>query len=131
MGTKLYSIVVIAMLCLMSPGCGVSNTLKNDDQEKTINIEVENYNWSDAVVYLHHAFSPLMRIRIGEVPSMSVRNFKVPREYVSDLKEFALFVHLIGRDSKSYTSGIIQAQSAQIIELIIQEHIAYSSYIVK
>ncbi len=131
MGTKLYSLVAIAMLCLMSPGCGSSNTLKNEDQEKTINIEVTNYNWSDAVVYLHHAFSPLMRIRIGEVPSMSVRNFDVPREYINDLKEFALFVHLIGKDSKSYTSGIIQAQNVQTIELTIQEHIAYSSTIVK
>lgn len=121
-------IVFVLVFCFHSLHCGVSTISQNESQNHQVFMEVTNHNWSDAVIYVSRAASPESRTRLGEVPSMAVRNFVVPAEYVNG---FSIFAHLIGKNSESYSSGTVRAEGGETLFLTIQENIMYSMLIVR
>lgn len=86
-------------------------------------VKVENYNWSDVVVY---AVQNNTRQRLGTVTSMSTVVFRVPERFMASTSALRLMVDPIGSVEGWETEGIM-VQPGQMVSFSIQNRLPLSS----
>ena len=89
-------------------------------------VEVTNYNWNDAVVYL---LANGRRIRLGDVTSMDTGRFKVDSDALlaTDLR---LHVRLIGPKS-DFTTERVLLNPGQRMSMQVENALTQTTYFVR
>ena len=86
-------------------------------------LHVENYNWMDVVVY---AVQGGIRMRLGQVTSMTSADFRLPARFLSGSDNVRLLVDPIGSTQGYETDGIL-VRDGQRVSFSVQNALQFSS----
>jgi hypothetical protein len=90
-------------------------------------LKVSNYNWMDVVVY---AVQGGIRVRLGQVTSMSTASFRLPSRMVGNsVQSMRLMVDPIGSTEGWQTEGI-SIHAGQQVQFNVQNSLSFSSILV-
>jgi hypothetical protein len=90
-------------------------------------LKVSNYNWMDVVVY---AVQGGVRVRLGQVTSMSTASFRLPSRMVGNsVQSMRLMVDPVGSTEGWQTEGI-SIHAGQQVQFNVQNSLSFSSVLV-
>ncbi|HEV7589479.1 MAG TPA: hypothetical protein VGO40_15300 [Longimicrobium sp.] len=90
-------------------------------------LKVSNYNWMDVVVY---AVQGGIRVRLGQVTSMSSASFRLPTRMVGNtVQSVRLMVDPIGSTEGWQTDGL-SIHAGQQVQFNVQNSLSFSSVMV-
>jgi hypothetical protein len=118
--------LLLPLLLLLLPSCA-SHHATTQTTAATLNtpvdLEVENHNWSDVVIYLVRG---TQRQRLGMVTALSSTVFTFPYRRLGNGSDARLSAHAIG-DRGSYTSESLLVQPGQMIKWTLESDLDRSS----
>jgi hypothetical protein len=111
---------------LLLPGCASHHRTTTQTTAATSNtpvdVEVENHNWSDIVVYLVRG---TQRQRLGMVNALSNTVFTFPYRRLGSSGDARLSAHAIG--GGGYTSESVLVQPGQMLKWTLESDLSRSS----
>ncbi|HEX3235159.1 MAG TPA: hypothetical protein VHR41_13235 [Gemmatimonadales bacterium] len=111
------------LLALMFAGCGSHHGTSEAVSPNTpVELEVENHNWSDIVIYLVRGSQ---RQRLGMVTALGNTVFTFPYRRLGNSGDARLSAHAIG--GSGYTSESVLVQPGQTLKWTLESDLARSS----
>jgi hypothetical protein len=111
------------LLTLLFAGCGSHhNTSEAVSPNTPVELEVENHNWSDIVIYLVRGSQ---RQRLGMVTALGNTVFTFPYRRLGNSGDARLAAHAIG--GSGYTSESVLVQPGQTIKWTLESDLSRSS----
>lgn len=124
----LTALVAPAAMMMLGACAGVPNDtdpFAGASGEETVQVEVQNQNWSDMRIYARRDGGP--RVRLGSVGSLSSERFRLPRSVMSGSARILLEADPIaGRGI--YRTDPISLHGGETIRVNLRNHLAVSGY---